>query len=61
MPFGTCRPITETHELAERKLKEMEKVRKAWGIGDDAVEGDAFNRELQVTHFCPACPLSVFM
>ena len=42
------RPATETHEIAERKLKELERLREAWGIKEDAVEGAAFNQELQV-------------
>ncbi len=45
-----CRPATETHEIAERKMKELEKLRDAWGIDKDAVEGQAFDRELQVIH-----------
>lgn len=48
-----CRPATETHEIAERKMKELEKLRDAWGIDKDAVEGQAFDRELQVHH--PTC------
>lgn len=42
------RPATQTHEIAERKMKELEKLRDAWGIDKDAVEGQAFDRELQV-------------
>ena len=42
------RPATETHELAERKLKELERLREAWGIQEDAVEGAAFDQDLQV-------------
>lgn len=45
------RQSNETHELAERKIRELEKVRKAWGIGESSVEGEAFNRDLQVG--CP--------
>ena len=37
----------ETHELARRKADEMEKVRDAWGITKEVVEGQAFDRELQ--------------
>ena len=40
------RPLTETHQLAERKQEEMEELRKAWGI-EAGSEGQAFNRELQ--------------
>lgn len=29
-------------------MKELEKLRDAWGIDKDAVEGQAFDRELQV-------------
>ena len=43
------RPATETHELAERKLKELERLREAWGIQEDAVEGAAFDQDLQVS------------
>ena len=44
-----CRPATETHEIAERKLKELERLREAWGIREDAVEGAAFDQDLQVS------------
>lgn len=44
-----CRPATETHEIAERKLKELERLREAWGISEDTVEGAAFNQDLQVS------------
>ena len=49
------RPATETHELAERKLKELERLREAWGIQEDAVEGAAFDQDLQVSTFTLAC------
>lgn len=39
--------MTETHELAERKLQELATLRAAWGLGDEVVEGQAFDRELQ--------------
>lgn len=44
-----CRPATETHEIAERKLKELERLREAWGIREDTVEGAAFDQDLQVS------------
>ena len=34
----------QIHDLAAAKEKEMEKVRKAFGIREDYVEGDAFKR-----------------
>lgn len=34
----------QIHDLAAAKEKEMEKVRQAFGIRDDYVEGDAFKR-----------------
>jgi serine/arginine repetitive matrix protein 2 len=37
----------ETHELAQRKVEQMEKLKSALGVSQDK-EGDAFNRELQV-------------
>lgn len=37
----------ETHEIAARKEREMEKVRHALGFKEDIVEGEAFDRELQ--------------
>lgn len=43
-----CRPATETHEIAERKQKELERLREAWGIQEGTVEGAAFDRDLQV-------------
>ena len=43
-----CRPATETHEIAERKQKELERLREAWGIQEDTVEGAAFDQDLQV-------------
>ncbi|GAX79035.1 hypothetical protein CEUSTIGMA_g6475.t1 [Chlamydomonas eustigma] len=36
----------ETHELAQRKVEQMEKLKSALGVSQDK-EGDAFNRELQ--------------
>jgi serine/arginine repetitive matrix protein 2 len=39
--------IAETHEIAARKEREMEKVRHALGFKEDIVEGEAFDRELQ--------------
>ena len=42
------RPATETHEIAERKQKELERLRAAWGIQEDTVEGAAFDQDLQV-------------
>ncbi|KAK9821762.1 hypothetical protein WJX81_005452 [Elliptochloris bilobata] len=41
------KPLTETHELAERKQQELATLRAAWGLGEEVVEGQAFNRELQ--------------
>lgn len=52
---AACRPATETHELAERKLKELERLREAWGIQEDAVEGAAFDQDLQVIHSMICC------
>ena len=49
------RPATETHELAERKLKELERLREAWGIQEDAVEGAAFDQDLQVIMLLMRC------
>ena len=46
--FAPCRPATETHEIAERKQKELERLREAWGIQEDTVEGAAFDQDLQV-------------
>ncbi len=37
----------ETHELAQRKLDQMDKLKTALGISA-VKEGDAFNRDLQV-------------
>ena len=37
----------ETHEMAQRKLQQMEKLRGAFGLSTDANEGDAFNPEVQ--------------
>ena len=34
----------QIHDLAAAKEKEMEKVKRAFGIRDDYVEGDAFKR-----------------
>ena len=42
------RPLTETHELAERKQQELATLRQAWGLGEEVVEGQAFDLELQV-------------
>jgi len=39
---------SETHEVAQRKLDQMDKLRSALGMASDTKEGDAFNRELQV-------------
>lgn len=39
----------ETHEVARRKMEQMERLRGALGIDRDAKEGEAFNVELQVT------------
>ena len=46
--FCLCRPATETHEIAERKQKELERLREAWGIQEDTVDGAAFDQDLQV-------------
>ncbi len=40
---------TETHEVAQRKLEQMDKLKSALGISAEGKEGDAFNRDLQVT------------
>jgi len=51
------RPLTETHELAERKQQELATLRQAWGLGE-VVEGQAFDRELQARRPArrpPAC------
>lgn len=37
----------ETHEIAARKERKMENMRRALGFEDDIVEGEAFDRELQ--------------
>lgn len=37
----------ETHEMAARKLQQMDKLKDAFGIEGDINEGDAFNKELQ--------------
>ena len=37
----------DTHEIAARKEKQMEKIRGAFGFQGDIVEGEAFDRELQ--------------
>jgi hypothetical protein len=34
----------QIHDLAAAKEKEMEKIRKAFGIREDYVEGDAFKQ-----------------
>jgi hypothetical protein len=34
----------QIHDLAAAKEKEMEKIRKAFGIRDNYVEGDAFKQ-----------------
>ena len=44
---GERRHKDETHEIAARKLQQMEKLRGAFGIGADVNEGDAFNPEVQ--------------
>ena len=44
---GKRRHKDETHEIAQRKLQQMEKLRGAFGIGTDVNEGDAFNPEVQ--------------
>ena len=46
-PCRECRRKDETHEIAQRKLQQMEKLRGAFGIGADMAEGDAFNPEVQ--------------
>ena len=46
----------ETHEVAQRKLEQMERLKGALGMSSETKEGDAFNRELQVTMGgCHAC------
>ncbi len=47
IPCHECRRKDETHEIAQRKLQQMEKLRGAFGIGADVAEGDAFNPEVQ--------------
>ena len=37
----------DTHEIAARKEKQMEKMRHALGFREEIVEGEAFDRELQ--------------
>jgi len=39
--------LDDTHEIAARKVKQMEKMRDALGFREDIVEGEAFDRELQ--------------
>lgn len=46
--FGCRKVSSETHELAQRKTEQMEKLRSALGVSSSGNEGDAFNRELQV-------------
>jgi len=46
-PCRERRRKDETHEIAQRKLQQMEKLRGAFGIGADVAEGDAFNPEVQ--------------
>lgn len=41
------RRTAETHELAKRKAREMDKIRAAFGLGTDVKEGQAFDRDLQ--------------
>lgn len=38
----------ETHEVAQRKIEQLDKLKSALGIDGTMSEGDAFNRELQV-------------
>lgn len=37
----------ETHEMAARKIQQMDKLKAAFGIEGDVNEGDAFNSEVQ--------------
>ncbi len=39
--------LSETHEVAQRKVEQMDKLRAAFGISE-IKEGEAFDRELQV-------------
>ncbi len=50
------KPTGETHEVAQRKLDQMAKLKSAFGLSE-VKEGDAFNRDLQVRcrHMRPAC------
>ena len=41
--MGRLKPY-QVHDLAAAKEKEMEKVRRAFGIREDYVEGDAFKQ-----------------
>lgn len=38
----------DSHEVAKRKAERLAKLRDALGIPEDAVEGEAFDFELQV-------------
>ena len=42
-----CRLASETHEIARRKVEQMDKLRAAFGLGAEAKEGEAFDQELQ--------------
>lgn len=42
----TKRPM-ETHQIAEKKAKELEKFASALGVGRDSRPGDSFNPEMQ--------------
>lgn len=44
--YMPCR-TAETHELAKRKANEMNKIRAAFGLDENAKEGQAFDRDLQ--------------
>ena len=45
---GAKKGSGETHEVAQRKLEQMERLKGALGMSSEQKEGDAFNRELQV-------------
>ncbi len=42
-----CRLGQETHEVARRKVEQMDKLRAAFGLSAEAKEGEAFDQELQ--------------
>ena len=44
---NTCRSKQETHQVAARKLVQMERLRGAFGLRGEHREGEAFDRELQ--------------